>query len=580
MESILMDFKKKKWIKEFDVHHLEKVETLEDFFDLIFVHQIDRHIYTEKIKETLNNSILSLAGGDDSKKLDFIYSSDYLKIFMINRDLFRLYYQQKDVVPLELSENRKVLTLGITRDTQILPNWYKNLTSFQEIPELEEVKFKYLTGRNISRLEELLEAKLKEINNLKELKGFYGDLALEVLVREARSLKATDIHIHPKPNIETRGVDLVVAYRINTELEEMSMYKFSIPKGTFIVNALVSRAGAGSNALYKLGGVTKTITDFFSDRTTNLRVRGSSAFGGTYTVARILETDNVAMKLSELGFLKEDIREIEKLCMISSGIIFIGGKVGSGKTTTTSAMIRFMDEKRKIKIVELAETVEIATPCLRIEVSGEALTLAVQGIKKEDPDIVVIPEIPTRKTADDVADLYSSNIGVIATGHFERCFSIPYRLSNLYPDDYTDRLLQFRGIVVQKMFKKLCPHCKVKKVFSDLDQDSKEYFLSLGLNKDEHYVYENKLGGCEECFNGYVKGGRIPIPEILRVSEDLRDILSKSQQIRYHASEMKKFMLEKKALGEFKARDFLLKGEISLSNVVKSELNVNICDYL
>lgn len=74
------------------------------------------------------------------------------------------------------------------------------------------------------------------------------------------------------------------------------------------------------------------------------------------------------------------------------------------------------------------------------------------------------------------------------------------------------------GIISQKLARKLCDKCKVKR--STTPYEKRLFMNVLGKQVDEVYTSH----GCNECGNGFK--GRIAIHEVLLINQQIRDAIS------------------------------------------------------
>ena len=106
-----------------------------------------------------------------------------------------------------------------------------------------------------------------------------------------------------------------------------------------------------------------------------------------------------------------------KICDSVSGLVLVTGPTGSGKSTTLSAMIRYINETRSCHILTIEDPIEykhVSKQALvnQREVGADALSFgeALKGALRQDPDVIMIGEM---------RDLESISIAVTAaeTGH-------------------------------------------------------------------------------------------------------------------------------------------------------------------
>ena len=106
-----------------------------------------------------------------------------------------------------------------------------------------------------------------------------------------------------------------------------------------------------------------------------------------------------------------------KICDSSSGLVLVTGPTGSGKSTTLSAMIRYINENRSCHILTIEDPIEYKHTSVKAlvnqrEVGADAVSFgtALKGALRQDPDVILIGEM---------RDLESIAIAVTAaeTGH-------------------------------------------------------------------------------------------------------------------------------------------------------------------
>lgn len=76
------------------------------------------------------------------------------------------------------------------------------------------------------------------------------------------------------------------------------------------------------------------------------------------------------------------------------------------------------------------------------------------------------------------------------------------------------------GIVSQKLARRLCDKCKIKR---PVTASEKNLFKSV-LNIDVTEVYDPNPTGCSNCNHGY--HGRLAIQEVLLINQNIRDAIS------------------------------------------------------
>uniref|UniRef100_UPI00058C1CB4 GspE/PulE family protein n=1 Tax=Clostridium polynesiense TaxID=1325933 RepID=UPI00058C1CB4 len=197
---------------------------------------------------------------------------------------------------------------------------------------------------------------------------------------------------------------------------------------------------------------------------------------------------------------------IEKMIKHSHGIILITGPTGSGKSTTLYSLINKLN-KEDVNISTVEDPVEINIQSVNQtnvnEKAGITFSRGLRSLLRQDPDIIMIGEIRDEETAQIAIRAAITGHLVLSTIHTNTAFGVITRLKDMKVENYLlkDALI---GVISQRLLKKLCDKCKVRKINS-------KYFTAVG---------------CKECnYTGYK--GRILIsetiyfPEFYKINEDM-----------------------------------------------------------
>lgn len=164
----------------------------------------------------------------------------------------------------------------------------------------------------------------------------------------------------------------------------------------------------------------------------------------------------------------EDLRipgVLKKCALEKSGLIFIGGTVASGKTTTITAMLDMMNNTSERHIVTIEDPIEYVhedRKCIfnQREIGQDAndFNSALRYVVRQSPDVVVIGEMRDAETF--IFALSAAEVGrlVIATVHAKSVVQIFDRVLGFFPPDQRDQVLShlsfnITAFVCQKLLK-------------------------------------------------------------------------------------------------------------------------------
>ena len=252
------------------------------------------------------------------------------------------------------------------------------------------------------------------------------------------------------------------------------------------------------------------------------------AFGTRYVVMRLLyadeSTSNPETALSDLGFTKQDTDIFYQLRAVPTGIVIVSGPTGSGKSTTLQRnMIAMLQERNyETNLITVEDPPEYPIPGARQmpvtnagieEAKDREFTKALSAALRSDPDSLMIGEVRTLSAADLAFRGALSGHNVWTTLHANTAGAILLRLKDMGVEDFKlqDPTIM-RGMLAQRLFRKLCPSCRIP-AKEHLDhpavQRLRTAFGDVGL---EHAYLRGP--GCASCnFRGV--SGRTVVAEFI-----------------------------------------------------------------
>ncbi len=300
------------------------------------------------------------------------------------------------------------------------------------------------------------------------------------------------------------------------------------------------------------------------------------AFGSQYLVMRLLYADDNpdgSGDLTSLGFGEYEENLFYRLRAVPVGLSIIAGPTGSGKSTTLQRnMIKLLQEKNyEINLITVEDPPEYPIPGARQmpvtnanseEEKDEEFTKALSAALRSDPDVMMVGEVRSIAAAELTFKGALSGHGVWTTLHANSAPAIVTRLRDMGVKTFmlNDPEL-IKGLISQRLFRRLCPHCRVS-VKELLDQPSVQRLkTALGdFGIENTYV---RGPGCKYCDNTGIKG-RMSVPEIILPDANFLDLMISGETrkaIDYWTSDLNGRTLKDAAI------ERMLKGYIDLDEV-------------
>lgn len=327
------------------------------------------------------------------------------------------------------------------------------------------------------------------------------------LIRQALKMGSSDIHIEPlEDNIRVR-------VRVDGDLQEI------LTPSKHTQSAIVTRVKimAGMNIAEKRLPQDGRIEIKMDNSVVDLRISVLPTVYGEKIVMRLLDRMNFLKTKAELGFTAGNMEVFNTVLESPNGVILVTGPTGSGKTTTLYAALNELNKMNK-NIITVEDPVEYKIEGInQVQVntkSGLIFSTGLRSILRQDPDIIMIGEIRDEETAEIAVRAAITGHLVISTLHTNDASSTITRLQDMGIKPFLISA-SVRGIVAQRLVKRICSNCKKEYKASDIEKTLLGVVGNLKL-------YNGK--GCPKCYyTGY--SGRIAIHEILKVDKSLREAI-------------------------------------------------------
>ena len=332
-----------------------------------------------------------------------------------------------------------------------------------------------------------------------------ADNFLANLIREAKNLKSSDIHIESYEH----------KCRVRIRIDGMMVERYLLKREDYpaLINKVKIQANLdiAEKRLPQDGRINFKLENEQFD----IRVSVLPTLYGEKVVLRLLNSDATEIDLNSLGFSKFDLDNFLEGVRKPNGILLLSGPTGSGKTTTLYATLKLLNkETRNILTIEdpVEYTLEGVNQVQLKESIGLTFAAALRTFLRQDPDVIMVGEIRDTETANMAIRAALTGHLVLSTIHTNSAWGTVSRLIDMgIPPFLVANTLNTTA--AQRLVRLLCPHCKQETEFND-DLYPRQFKPFKTVHK--HFLAQ----GCEQCFyTGYK--GRKAVYEVIPIDQEL-----------------------------------------------------------
>jgi type IV pilus assembly protein PilB len=333
---------------------------------------------------------------------------------------------------------------------------------------------------------------------------------VNLIIQEAISLRASDIHIEP-------FADRVrVRYRIDGVLVERDSPPRRLLASLNSRIKIMSTIDISEKRRPQDGRIKMTVTGKHFD----LRVSFLPTNHGQSVVMRLLDRASIQVSIKDLGFGEDDYKRFQGIIKRPNGIFLVTGPTGSGKTTTLYAALNELNRPDR-KIITAEDPVEYYLPGVnQVEVKhqiGLDFARIIRAMLRQAPNIILVGEIRDHETAEIAVQASLTGHLVFSTLHTNDAPSAITRLADIGVQPFLIASSVI-AIMAQRLVRIVCPKCK------EPDKPPAAEIKQAGLTSSQVASANFMRGrGCSYCnHTGY--RGRKGIFELLKMNSSIRDM--------------------------------------------------------
>lgn len=324
--------------------------------------------------------------------------------------------------------------------------------------------------------------------------------------------RASDIHIEPYER------EVIYRFRINRVMREVLRQPLKTHASVSSRIKVMAKLDIAEKRLPQDGRIPIKM----AGKDIDIRLSTVPVQNGERIVMRILEKNNTILKLENLGFHGQVLKNLDELSKRKHGIVYVSGPTGHGKSTTLFAVLSRINTPDKM-IITVEDPVEYEVPGIsQIQVNHKielSFAKALRSILRQNPDVIMVGETRDLETAEMAVQASLTGHFVLSTIHTNDASSAPNRLIDMGVQPFLIAS-SLAAVLAQRLIRVLCAECKEQYVATQYDLEM------LAIHSIPDYATFYKPKGCAKCnYVGY--SGMTVVSELLVIDDDIRPLILK-----------------------------------------------------
>ena len=329
---------------------------------------------------------------------------------------------------------------------------------------------------------------------------------------------ASDIHIEPYEK------HYRIRFRIDGLLQEVMRPNIKLKDPVTSRVKILAKLNIAEKRLPQDGRIKLRVNLGGQAKVIDYRVSVLPTLFGEKIVLRLLDSDQLMLDLTKLGFEPESMQQWDRQIEKPYGMVLVTGPTGSGKTNTLYSSIAKLNQV-DVNIMTAEDPVEFNFAGINQVQMKEQIGLnfaaALRSFLRQDPNIILVGEIRDFETAEIAIKASLTGHLVLSTLHTNDAPSTISRLMNMGVEPFLVAT-SVNIICAQRLVRRICSKCKQP----DPHQPPTEALLKVGFTEEEvnRGITIMKGMGCDVCGKRGYKG-RVGLYEVLEMSETMRDMI-------------------------------------------------------